>query len=734
MPSTELKPWNNEFTELEQVYTDHYTADRSKPCMLKFKSTEKRTPMWFIAFRECYPRGRWDPPKTEGVQMLKVTNNSDGYITVKIHHTTSVITIQGKDAESHWLPRFQTLQSRVDELENNSRTSSYDDDEFSPQKKTEGKSVSDESIMIEDDTFVTQTPSSGIAESGTPIRPVINPYSAATEPDSATNHPECINAISGTKSSSELIVLQGKSGSGGSSSQREDELPDPKSQAILNDQTENNQYADLKNDSLTSDHDSSEQCVSDLIELIENKQESMRSFVTDQIDTLKNEMMTEIDSLNWKFESARTEILIKERDEYKIKYETLLMENGRYKQEIMILKRDNEAIKRDSEYLQNQLKLAKKSPPSEPAFAFNSRYVAPVITASPIRSRVAEGATAESRRRSSFIHPPAAEHSVKSDEDSPGSDAESSSDDETADNGGAGDVSSRQVTEQPEQPTHPAEQRDREPENMTHQADSHGQSTETESVSHGSATTGFSQHQAQRTPRNAALMRTESLVLCDSTPQHIDKKMFMGQLQVFIDRASDTNKAKVQVDSYPTSDNMKYATVHEGVNDITNGISPCEIIANIKYILDKMKTKFPNAKVAFSEILYIGRGNHESAQNSKITEVNKEIKKYCTANSIIYITHESLNNPTCPLFRDDKHPNDQGGTAVLVADIYNATGYRRQSRSHNHVKSQTFWNSNAATISGDMKALGQIPKFQMNNVNPDDLMKVMCMSFLHKYM
>ena len=126
--------------------------------------------------------------------MLKVTNNSDGYITVKIHHTTSVITIQGKDAESHWLPRFQTLKSRVDELENNSRTSSYDDHELSPQKKTEGKSVSDESIMIEDDTFVTQTPSfvTQTSESGTPIRPVINPYSAATEPDSATNHPECI--------------------------------------------------------------------------------------------------------------------------------------------------------------------------------------------------------------------------------------------------------------------------------------------------------------------------------------------------------------------------------------------------------------------------------------------------------------------------------------------------------------------------------------------------------------
>ena len=91
-----------------------------------------------------------------------------------------------------------------------------------------------------------------------------------------------------------------------------------------------------------------------------------------------------------------------------------------------------------------------------------------------------------------------------------------------------------------------------------------------------------------------------------------------------------------------------------------------------------MHTAFPNACIAFSETLYIGRGDRESVQNTQIKELNSHMMRFTRNNNYIYITHSTLQATRCRLFDDDVHINAEGGTAVFVSDIYKATGWHSQ--------------------------------------------------------
>ena len=81
------------------------------------------------------------------------------------------------------------------------------------------------------------------------------------------------------------------------------------------------------------------------------------------------------------------------------------------------------------------------------------------------------------------------------------------------------------------------------------------------------------------------------------------------------------------LETWKPSDIVKYAALHVGVNDARNGLTASDIAEGIKSCLNQMHVIFPNAYIAFSEILYVGI-NRESAVNKCIYQVNTLVKQF----------------------------------------------------------------------------------------------------------
>ena len=231
------------------------------------------------------------------------------------------------------------------------------------------------------------------------------------------------------------------------------------------------------------------------------------------------------------------------------------------------------------------------------------------------------------------------------------------------------------------------------------------------------------------------LLKSETVLIHDSTPKHVDMRRFMGRLQAYSQRASTTGNALKIVKSWPTSNKVKYATVHDGVNDVTDGTQTDTITNNLKCILTVMRNKFPNAKVSYSEILFIGRDNRQSTENQAIEKINGDLREFCDQENFTYIPHASLQSPSCKLFNDQKHINETGGTAVFVSDIYYATEYRKK---NDRTSASTFYNSSRVPPANNRGI--QKPTFITGKVNGDgisasngdtgmkELLQMMCLS------
>ena len=153
-------------------------------------------------------------------------------------------------------------------------------------------------------------------------------------------------------------------------------------------------------------------------------------------------------------------------------------------------------------------------------------------------------------------------------------------------------------------------------------------------------------------------------------------------MPAFSKSTSTTDHALKVVSEWEKSEKVKYAVAHTGVNDVTNGTSAHVIIKNLKKLLTIMSEIFPQAVIAYSEILFIGRGDRDSNYNVAVKKINEALFSFCNEYDFIYVSHDSLQKASCTLYadhgKDPKHLDDRGGTAVFVSDILNATGYRRQ--------------------------------------------------------
>ena len=167
----------------------------------------------------------------------------------------------------------------------------------------------------------------------------------------------------------------------------------------------------------------------------------------------------------------------------------------------------------------------------------------------------------------------------------------------------------------------------------------------------------------------------ETLIFGDSTTKYVDGRRYMGRMQSFKQRVSTASAAKDVLSQWAPSRKVQYAILHVGVNDIRGDKESDSIQADIIQSLDTMREKFPDAKVGFSEILFIGRENRNSAQNRLVSEINSCIQNYCNDKSYIYIKHDTLQSNAPQLYDDDVHIN-RVGSALLCGNIYDATGSR----------------------------------------------------------
>ena len=175
----------------------------------------------------------------------------------------------------------------------------------------------------------------------------------------------------------------------------------------------------------------------------------------------------------------------------------------------------------------------------------------------------------------------------------------------------------------------------------------------------------------------------ETVIIGDSTPKHIQSKRYMGRTPAYVQKASTSTVALDILESWKPSKIVKYAVIHVGVNDIRSDVPVDDITNNLQASMDAMNTIFPDACIAYSEVLYIGRGDRESQMNKNIKEVNSLMFRFTRNRNYVYVNHATLQATQCRLFDDEVHINSDGGTAVLVSDIYKAFRWRAQRENAN---------------------------------------------------
>ena len=164
--------------------------------------------------------------------------------------------------------------------------------------------------------------------------------------------------------------------------------------------------------------------------------------------------------------------------------------------------------------------------------------------------------------------------------------------------------------------------------------------------------------------------KAQHLIFGDSTIKYIDNDRYMGRSPSFIQRTSTTSVALDVIHNWGKNDTVQTAVLHVGVNDVRDDPDATIIADKIKSCLDSMSESFPRADIGFSEILFIGRENHQSSKNKTVIDINARVRDYCQANGYVYVKHSKLKSPAArSLFDVEVHISNSGGTAVLVSDI-----------------------------------------------------------------
>ena len=166
--------------------------------------------------------------------------------------------------------------------------------------------------------------------------------------------------------------------------------------------------------------------------------------------------------------------------------------------------------------------------------------------------------------------------------------------------------------------------------------------------------------------------QTQVLLMRDSIGKFINTKRFFGRKRAQIMNTSTAQQTRQVMRDWEPSGDMDTFIVHQGINDLKNGRSVQQVTDDLQTIMGAAESKYKNARVAFSEILHAG-GETNKELNLKISDVNRQMKNFCTnsESDYVYIRHETLQTQDT-MYTDDFHINDSSGTAMFVADMQHA--------------------------------------------------------------
>ncbi|MBV6645602.1 MAG: hypothetical protein KI790_09145 [Cyclobacteriaceae bacterium] len=104
--------------------------------------------------------------------------------------------------------------------------------------------------------------------------------------------------------------------------------------------------------------------------------------------------------------------------------------------------------------------------------------------------------------------------------------------------------------------------------------------------------------------------------------------------------------------------------LYAGENDLSNGLSPKEVIRDFQKLLDKIRMKFPQVQIT---VMTLKLSPHRLYLKKEINEVNRQIKHIVSILSHTDIIHiyeamlDSNGSPRAELYRGDQlHLNKQG--------------------------------------------------------------------------
>ena len=663
---TRTKPWNTNMDDVEadeRLYTDHEDEQMTKPCSMKFKTTTSRLPLWIQVHQDIYGSAEWDD--LEHIATMRVSNPL-GILVVKFHKTTNCVLVQGSQLHSWCDTQFGKLKRMVEQhdqqpehRQTNTREYVDGEEDTDPAHSQSDSQSAHDSVRVDDDGSeddyddVQETPENHVEHENMQV--LVN--------DTTTADTQMVSNNSDRSTSNLVGSINVENQTAGNVN---DQLDSPAT--LL--KTAQDSYITL--------------CDRNNIVIEECKSEIL-SLRTD-LNKIPNKILNSLKSyLNDHFDS-RTELgrVKGELEAHKVRVKELVTEVTQQNNEIWGLKHELTTFKSPSSFHRTpqatpiQLSQQNSHPGVLTGLPPASVTPASVTSVTPTSVTSVTSALSQNAGGASYDQgPPPASNVVQMHH------ARLSNDRAITQGGGAiAAAVSASATPQQQQPATHGNllQRNVDVADVRKIAgvlfdstasDSDGLSSEDEPDA------DYEQARKQRR-RNEIRHAAESLLIGDSTTKHVNIKRYMGSTQSFVQRASTSRSALDILQDWKPNTSAKLAVLHVGVNDIRDGVVVSDIVKILQACLHKMHQVFPNARIAYSEALFIGRENRESAQNKNIKAVNSQMKEFTQKEDYMFISHPLLQSPQCRLFDDDVHINSNGGTAVFVSDVYKATGSRSQ--------------------------------------------------------
>ena len=770
------------------------------PISVKYKTTLTRLTYWIIAHRQTFPLAKWETK--DNCKFMQNRAKPDGSITVKFHDN-GVVLIQGKNFMRWHDVHFVSLKKIVDDYEAHPERSSYDSNLFGLTASA-NKNVltgSMENLLsvpshpefpfkpdVRRDRAMSVSSGMMLMQSGEHKRDsVMSPSTDHDDSISVDDDPDI--SVTSMASDATCVVVNTESKPSNPKSKpaegkvvdtykmKFDDLP-PDTLDLMQ-----QKYAQLVDDNCRSFETLSAKMSdvkSDMLKALSDyKCEILKSVseinsdIKKEIDELKSDMIAEVLPINDLLENTRklniqNDSLVEQNSKLNIRIDFLTSENVRYKEANFILEREKRVFKKDYDSMANELKIQKSKQSN--AFSFPSRFVEPVVTPSGTRliSKTRAGL-----RPSSPKSPVAAESAPKQpepnsqqpsstpvDQDKSPQSANSittkssvdtlvhSADSYLSGRSGLEDIPGAPVFDDSDSEVQQAADGNDDDVNGddANNTDEEEASNPEEDVpnpndSHDTMNNDtYTIPNQQRSAVEGLRRKAQVVLVRDSTFKYVDNKQFMGALSTFSERASTSQEGAEKIRNWKRNENVEYAICHSGVNDVRANKDSGVIIDNLRSLLLNMCIKFPNAKIGYSEMLYVGRGNRNSRENKAVHRINKEIRDFCTENELCYITHSNLQEESCDLYDDDVHLDNKGGTAVLCSDIFRAIGYRsrrlrdtgrsdQNGSSAGRTGDRTFYNRNFPDVRNSSQR-GQNGALNMDMMN--QLTQMMCINMLRQ--